>query len=612
MDGPRFSSSRDAILALVSRLDPAVEFALVDFAGAPNLAVPLGPVGDGQAVRDAVAALSTRFDTGIIAGMSAALDLVGVRPSTFLLLTDGEDNVGGDLETLVTRLKDGEHEMVAIAIGTTPDTALLQRLVREAGGMYQRFEDPTPLARLYAELADESSGRLILDYTAAPGDAEREVSLGIADYALELTGRYSAPPDSEAGGERLVLRVTTPGGGVHKDASRAIVALGLDTTSWDMLGLYRLVFDIGAYPETVGTAAYFTNWIDALRSDSEAEPEERRIDFESASTVGAFRAVTTGLAGDGLDLSPGPNVYLLRQLTGPDGTTRSTFDAMQIWDRFGLGRTDEDAFRLQLAAGLAEGFMFDGGDSVTPLANATDLGLVQAHASPPETWSAAMQSLRETSRYADNPFFYAPSVPETAWMVDYYSKAFEPFVGVGDSLAKGASVVEIAKGFDTIDTLLALYGYSAGFGLGRVNGVIGPGFSALVALKREENKLWCFSSVMLGYVSEAIDGTDDLVSRDPDKAQTNAAALCKMDGSPEDFAARALRVMGKSAAKSWAQKSAWEGIKYRATDYSWTTPKGFKRPPPGVKLSLGFAPLDGVFHTTMAAAAARENPAAFE
>lgn len=612
MAGERFYKARDAILALVARLDPATEFGLVDFAGSANVVVPLAPVGDGETIRTAVQALGLREDTGIIIGMDAAVAMAGDRPATFLLLTDGQDNMGGDADALVAELKRHEHDMIAVAIGPEPDTALLQRLVREAGGSYQRFEDPAPLAALYASLADDLSGRIVLDYTADPGEGTRDVALGIANFAEQLTGQYDAPAEPAPAGQRLVLTVTTEAGGTQKVASRPIVALGRDDTAWSLLGQFRLMFDLGAYPEDVGTAGYLTNWIDLLRPATEPVAEDARIDFESASTIGALRAVATGLAGDGVDLSPGPNVYLIRQFTDPDGSVRNAFDVMQIWDRFGLGKTDVDAFHLQLGLGLAEGFMFHGGDAVTPLADAPDLAVLHPGTPVPETWSAAISALRATTPYHYTEFFYAPSTPSTAWAVDFYDKSFAPFVGVGDSLAKGAYAVEIAKGFDKIDTLLALYGYSAGFGLGQVNGVIGPGFSALVALKREENKLWCFSSVMLGYVSEAIDGTDDLVARDPDKAQANAASLCKMDGRPEDFATRALRVMGKAAGTSWAFTSGWEAIKYRGLDYSWTPPKGFKRPPPGVKLSEGFVPLDGAFHSALAVAAQGENPSAFE
>jgi uncharacterized protein YegL len=612
MDGSRFEAAKAAILTLTEKLDPTAQFALVDFAGDTHVAVPLAPVGDGQAIRDAVDALRTRQDTGIILGMSAALDLVGDRPATVVLLTDGQDTVGGDEAALSARLKSARDRVIAIAIGDEPDTALLQRLAADVDGTYQRIDDPGALSALYGALADDLSGRLVLDYTAAPGTTPRDVSLAIAGYAAPLGGQSTPPPEPLARASRLVLSVATSGAGGQQESRRPIIALGSTQTAWDMLGGYRLVFDIGAYPESVATAAYLTNWIDALRPENEPPPADLRIDYDAASAIAVYRTTTTGLAGDGLELSSGPNLYLLRTQRGPEDTVRTSFDTMQVWDRFGTAHDIGGAYRLQLAAGLAEGLVIDGSDAVTRIAGAPDLAVVPAHTDPPAAWSKSMQALRASGRYRDQDFFYAPSVPDTAWMVDYYHQAFEPFVDVGGTLAKGAYADSIAADFARLDKLLDVYGKVGAFGLGKVNGAIGPAFSALVALKREEAKLWCFSSVMLGYVTEAIEGTDDLVSRDADKAQARAAALCKIDGKPEDFAVRALRGMTKDAAKKWATKSAKEAVNFRGLDLSWTPPKGFVRPPPGVKLSLGYAPLDGVFHNALAEAARREAPAAFE
>ena len=85
-----------------------------------------------------------------------------------------------------------------------------------------------------------------------------------------------------------------------------------------------------------------------------------------------------------------------------------------------------------------------------------------------------------------------------------------------------------------------------------------PGIDALppktilagfIGFKKEELKLWCYSTVMLNYVNESIAGEEDaILDKSAKAAEARAAKLCEIEGDPRDVGER----MFKAAATEFA------------------------------------------------------------
>ena len=101
---------------------------------------------------------------------------------------------------------------------------------------------------------------------------------------------------------------------------------------------------------------------------------------------------------------------------------------------------------------------------------------------------------------------------------------------IEDPEAKGASVDQIVKEFDRLHSLLSYMG-AAGSGVFSMAGLPGSAWTGLCTFFDEELKLWCFSSVMLGYVGEGIEaGSFDTAS-----SEKSAQKCCGLSGRPDHF-----------------------------------------------------------------------------
>lgn len=98
MAGDRLEGAKQALVALIDRLDPTDNFGLVAFDDSVEVVVPAGPLTSKSAVKDVIAAIddggSTDLSSGYLRGLQEARRVAGPTGATLLLMSDGHANAG--------------------------------------------------------------------------------------------------------------------------------------------------------------------------------------------------------------------------------------------------------------------------------------------------------------------------------------------------------------------------------------------------------------------------------------------------------------------------------------------------------------------------------------
>lgn len=163
MNGTALDQARDAIYALVSQFRPEDRVALVTFATAPSMQLPLLALGDGLPLRRRLTYLQASGTTALHAGWQLGTGLlIGARHptrlSSVLLLTDGKPNVGETRPAILAAelshaLTQGINTSV-IGTGLRYNETLLERLAEAGDGHFHHAERPHELGQLLStELA---------------------------------------------------------------------------------------------------------------------------------------------------------------------------------------------------------------------------------------------------------------------------------------------------------------------------------------------------------------------------------------------------------------------------------------------------------------------------
>jgi Ca-activated chloride channel family protein len=142
MAGERLDAARQALEALVVRLDPSDAFGLVAFDDEVQVTLPAAPLGDKPAALAAIRALRpggmTNLSGGFLRGLQEARRAAAGRGATLLLLSDGHANVGIlEHDRLQVLAATGRHEGITtstIGLGLDYDEALLAALATGGAG----------------------------------------------------------------------------------------------------------------------------------------------------------------------------------------------------------------------------------------------------------------------------------------------------------------------------------------------------------------------------------------------------------------------------------------------------------------------------------------------
>jgi tight adherence protein B len=189
----RIGAAETAALAFLATVPDDVFVGVVTFDDEPQTV--LEPTQDRAAAEAAVSDLQMNADTALYGGVQAAVTLTGSEGARqVLLLSDGEDSVGGDLAATVQTLQDAGVRLDAVALDEdSPATALGQ--LAAAGGGEVVAADPDSLTAVFSEQAQAIAAQLVLDVEVPAGvdGATAALAVTVGSAAGPLTASAEAP-----------------------------------------------------------------------------------------------------------------------------------------------------------------------------------------------------------------------------------------------------------------------------------------------------------------------------------------------------------------------------------------------------------------------------------
>lgn len=206
MEGDRIEAAETAAQTFVETLPEDVLVGVVTFDGSAR--TDLAPTLDRAAALDAVSDLEMNSDTALYDGVLAAVELTGTAGlRQVLVISDGEDSVGGSLPETVAVLQGAGVKVDAVALDQdSTESAALSQLSAAAGGTIVAA-DPDSLESVFAAQAEVIANQLVLDVTVPPGvdgaTAPIAITLGDGDgtyaaSALAPLGDLGVPAEEEA------------------------------------------------------------------------------------------------------------------------------------------------------------------------------------------------------------------------------------------------------------------------------------------------------------------------------------------------------------------------------------------------------------------------------
>ena len=187
MGDGRLEAAKEALEALIARLDPADNFGLVVFDDQVQVAVPAGPLTDKDRVRALIRGIwpggMTNLSGGYLRGIQEARRVAGANGngggSTLLLLSDGHANQGvtdhGELNTIAATAQGRDVSTSTIGVGLGYDEELMSTVALGGGGNTH-----------FAEQGDEAGAAI-----AAEADDLLEQVVQAASLVIRPTGDVS-------------------------------------------------------------------------------------------------------------------------------------------------------------------------------------------------------------------------------------------------------------------------------------------------------------------------------------------------------------------------------------------------------------------------------------
>lgn len=515
---------------LVEAMGRMDRFVAISAAGEPQLAA-----GDQLYFqrRDAVLA----YNSGLIVregdNLAAALEMaaeVARGDSVFLVMTDGE--LGADFAAVQSAIA----TLPGRVFGVVPETQTAR-----FQGVFDRVwalpEDSHPDATI-ASIRRALGTQLEIRYTApfaTAGDTQ-SMTLALGEGDLAVSGEYAVPETGAASAARLELQVRR--GAQSLGGRRTLIELGRDGSQDELLGSRAIFLAGGQFAPEALYRRYFAEWRLEL---------ETRLARESGTAETLPSPVGPSL--DGLATSNGligQVDYLLGERAvrrEPLVTLRAavvdiidaeTADLVRRLDvlhdghaRHADGRISP---RLGLALAVAEAEVLDGDGVNALMESAADLVMIDPDTALPAEWPANIA--RVLSERGGS--LLATPDGQAGWLIDrngaLEARFFAPEV-------KGARARQAIDEFARIRRMLTVLGITAS-GVGSPLGVSGAQLGGIVGILDTNLRLWCYSTVMLGFVTDAME-TGELDAN----AEAAAAEGCQID--PSDIYAEYFAAFGK-------------------------------------------------------------------
>ncbi|MDT9593789.1 type II secretion system F family protein [Nocardioides zeae] len=187
----RLEGAEEAALRFLDTVPADVSVGLVTFDAEP--VTVLEPTLDHDAVRAAVQDLETAEDTALYAAVQDAVALLGAEGQRqVLLVSDGEDSVGGDLPATVAQLEETGVRLDAVALDDDSDLASLTTLAEASGGSVLQA-DAESIAGVLEGEAQTLASQVALQVTVPPG-----VDGSTAQLRVEVTDAGGATTTASA------------------------------------------------------------------------------------------------------------------------------------------------------------------------------------------------------------------------------------------------------------------------------------------------------------------------------------------------------------------------------------------------------------------------------
>lgn len=222
MGGGQLDAAKEALKALINRLDPSDNFGLVVFDDNVDVAVPAGPLRDKQAVWHAIQAVeagaTTNLSGGLLRGLQEARRVKDEHGATLVLLSDGHANVGVTTHDELERIASGARNVgvtaTTIGLGLGYDEQLMAAVSRGGAGNAHFAEEPDTAG---AALASEVDGLLdqvvqAASLTVRPTGAVDAVHLFNDLPAITIDGGFMVELGDFYSGEqrKLLLTIDVP------------------------------------------------------------------------------------------------------------------------------------------------------------------------------------------------------------------------------------------------------------------------------------------------------------------------------------------------------------------------------------------------------------------
>ncbi|MGX6648834.1 hypothetical protein ACWCOP_12935 [Maricaulaceae bacterium MS644] len=413
-------------------------------------------------------------------------------PIDVVVLTDGQVD-DAQIEAL-NALRDGDRRRIFAVVPALE----APRFTPAVDRVFILPEDEAGAADLGRAIAAAIGSRLTLSFVAEPGpvDEPRALSLRFVAADVVAEGAYAAPAAPE-GRARLALSLTRAGAPLGE--TRTLAELGGDEAGWRLMGEHALFVSGGRFDSAAVMRAFYGHerFVFETGLEDAAAAPPAGPDADMLAAAGQMTGLTQAGASAAL---AGDRLQALLISTSPTRRAGDLVIATRIdlLSDGGLGAAG--GARAGLAAAAAEAALLG-----TRSVNASLAGQSRVTIDPrtplPQGWpEAVLEMLRGTQRT-----LVASEDGREGWLVEadghVTARLFEP-------AAKGASVERIAAEFSEIRTALGLSG-AVSSGLLSPYGVSGAKVGALFAILDFDVRLFCASSVMMGFVNEEIEGVGD-------------------------------------------------------------------------------------------------------
>ena len=177
----RLEAAKNAAKGFIDALNFDVNVGVISFAGTPFLVQSL--INDKANIRDAVGAIEPINIGGTATGDALILAInafkvsdSGLKGRSIILLTDGQSNVGIDLEDAIDYAVSNGVVINTLGVGTEEggsfvygevtsqlDPSTLEKLADETGGEFYLVENENELNQAYSSILSDSRSRVFLD-----------------------------------------------------------------------------------------------------------------------------------------------------------------------------------------------------------------------------------------------------------------------------------------------------------------------------------------------------------------------------------------------------------------------------------------------------------------